>query len=105
MNRISADEAVAEAVSSQADLQREIGRVLPVFAYPAGALSNTVARLLRKKGFALAFTTRHGINDMRRADGLKLCRINVGRHTTREILRVRLHGWSARFNNSNSASV
>jgi len=94
MNRISLDEAGAEAVGSLLDLKREIGTADPIFAYPSGHFSSEIARMLEQQGFALAFTTISGINDMREIDWLELKRVNVGRRTTLPILRAELLSWS-----------
>jgi len=93
MNRISPEEARDEAVGALRDLEREIGSALPIFAYPSGGYDGTVTQLLKREGFALAFTTMRGINDLRDADRLQLGRINVGRRTTLTILRAQLLPW------------
>jgi len=98
MNRISVAEARAEAVGSLRDLEREVGPVARVLAYPGGAFNPAVTETLRREGFALAFTTIRGINDLQIADRLRLRRINVGRHTTLGVLRAQLLPW-ARFLN------
>ncbi len=97
MNRIAIGEAVAEAIGSFCDLLIQIGSALPIFAYPAGGLSDRLAATLKREGFLLAFTTRTGINDMQSADPLRLRRINVGRRTTVAVLRARLLTWSMRL--------
>lgn len=94
MNRISPEEAQAEAVGSLRDLEREIGPVPPIFAYPSGGFNDEVVRVLEREGFALAFTTGRGINDLRDADRLRLRRINVGRRATLAVLRAQLLPWS-----------
>lgn len=98
LNRIPAAGARAEVVESVEDLEREVGPVPPVFAYPGGAFNDEVVGMLRREGFRLAFTTGQGINHMRTADPLRLRRINVGHNTTPEILRTRLLSWSLYFN-------
>jgi peptidoglycan/xylan/chitin deacetylase (PgdA/CDA1 family) len=98
MNRISSEEARAEAVGSLQDLERRIGAVLPVFAYPSGAFNAETVRVLEREGFLLAFTTTRGLNDLRRADRLRLRRINVGRRASLEALRAQLLPWSIYFN-------
>jgi len=98
MNRVSLDEVRAEAVGSLRDLEREIGSALPIFAYPGGGLNDEVVRLLEREGFALAFTTLPGINDLRRADPLRLRRINVGQRTNLTVLRARLLPWTLYLN-------
>lgn len=90
VNRIMPEEARAEAVSSRQDLAREIGQVLPIFAYPSGGFNNEVVQLLREEGFELGFTTERGINDMSKVDKLQLKRINVGPGTKLPMLRAQL---------------
>jgi len=98
LNRVSPARARAEVIESVEDLEREVGPVPPVFAYPGGAFNEEVVTMLRREGFSLAFTTGQGINDMRIADPLRLRRINVGHNTTRELLWTRLLSWSLHFN-------
>jgi peptidoglycan/xylan/chitin deacetylase (PgdA/CDA1 family) len=98
MNRVSPDEARAEAVGSLHDLEREIGQAPPIFAYPSGGFNDQVVRTLAREGFKLAFTTVHGVNDMQDADRLRLRRINVGRRTNLSIFRARLLPWSLYLN-------
>ena len=90
LNRVPLAEARAEAAGSLRDLERETGPALPVFAYPGGQSSDEVVRVLDRDGFALAFKTGWGINDLRRDDLLRLRRINVGGRTTLPVLRARL---------------
>ena len=95
MHRISIEEARTEAVGSLRDLESEIGSVLPIFAYPGGGLSDQVVQMLEQAGFALAFTTARGINDLRAADRLRLRRINLGRRATLALMRAQLLPWLA----------
>jgi len=95
MHRISIEEARTEAVGSLRDLESEIGAVLPIFAYPGGGLSDQVVQMLEQAGFALAFTTARGINDLRAADRLRLRRINLGRRATLALMRAQLLPWLA----------
>ena len=76
----------------------EIGSALPIFAYPSGGLSDEVVRQLAREGFALAFATLPGINDLRKADPLQLRRINVGTRTNLTVLRARLLPWTLYLN-------
>jgi len=77
MNRVSLDEAREEALQSREDLEREIGSVLPLFAYPSGGFTNEVSRMLEQVGFQAAFTTERGVNALKKADRMQLQRINV----------------------------
>lgn len=97
VNRISLEEARDEATGSLQDLRREVGTVLPIFAYPSGEFSDDVAKMLEKEGFALAFTTVRGINRLDDMDPFKIKRINVGGRTTLPILRAQMLSWSTRF--------
>lgn len=98
MNRVSPDEARAEILDSRSDLEREIGPVPPIFAYPSGHFDACVVDILDRAGFALAFTTIRGINDLGGADRLRLRRINVGRRTTLPVLRAQLASLSLALN-------
>jgi peptidoglycan/xylan/chitin deacetylase (PgdA/CDA1 family) len=90
LTRISPNEARAEVAGSLDDLKREIGAVLPILAYPAGAFNDAVVAEMRQIGLALAFTTVKGSNDLRTADRLRLRRINVVPYATRSDLRARM---------------
>jgi peptidoglycan/xylan/chitin deacetylase (PgdA/CDA1 family) len=98
MNRVSPNEVHAEAVGSLRDLEREIGQVAPIFAYPSGGFNDEVVHTLAREGFKLAFTTVRGINDMHDADRLRLRRINIGRRVNMSIFRARLLPWSLYLN-------
>lgn len=90
LNRVSLDEAQAEAVGSLNDLCREVGPVPAVLAYPAGKFTPGVARMLAEQGFRLGFTVSRGINDLRTCDPFRLRRINIGRHTPQAAIRAQL---------------
>jgi peptidoglycan/xylan/chitin deacetylase (PgdA/CDA1 family) len=98
MNRISPADARDEALGSLHDLEQRIGSTLPIFAYPSGAFNAETVRVLARAGFLLAFTTARGLNDLRRADRLRLRRINVGQRTSLAALRTQLLPWSVYFN-------
>jgi len=89
LNRVPLDVAVEEAVGSWRDLKSRIPNAPSVFAYPGGAFSDDVVRCLRDH-FELAFTTCRGINDLGRADPLRLRRINVSRHTPGSLVRAQM---------------
>jgi peptidoglycan/xylan/chitin deacetylase (PgdA/CDA1 family) len=95
MNHIPPGAMQNEALESLRDLQREIGEIPPVFAYPSGFHNAEVVRAVRAAGFKLAFTTERGINILGRDDPLQLQRINVGAQTTVPILRAQLLSLSA----------
>lgn len=96
LDRIPLEEARAEIVGSLADLERETGPAPRVFAYPGGGYTAEVVRLLAELGFAAAFTTSRGLNDLRRGDWLQLRRINVGRRANLSLLRAQLLSWGSR---------
>ena len=96
LTRVTAARARAEIAGSQADMQRELGFVQPVFSYPDGAHDDTVVDAARSEGFDIAFTQRDGHNDFRHVDPLRLCRTNVTPKTTLPILKLRLQSWFVR---------
>ncbi|MGB4676453.1 MAG: polysaccharide deacetylase family protein [Aggregatilineales bacterium] len=98
LTRVPLDVARREVVGSLEDLRREIGEVMPVFAYPAGAYNAEVVAILKEAGFRLAFTTIKGTNDLARLDPLRLRRINVKEDATVGTLRARLLLYTARLN-------
>ncbi len=94
LDRVPREAARAEIVGSLRDLEREVGSAPPVFAYPGGAHTPDVVSLVAEAGFEVAFTTQRGINDLRRADWLRLRRINVGRRSSVPLIRAQLLSWS-----------
>ena len=97
LSQITADELREEIRGSQDDLQREIGDTRPIFCYPSGDHDDRVVRILREEGFAAAFTTLDGQNDLRFQDPLCLRRTNITRRTTFPIFRLRLWRWVSRI--------
>lgn len=94
LTQVSIDQARAEVVGSRDDLRREIGGVLPVFAYPGGQYNSAVTQMMRAEGFELAFSVQRGINHVHTSERMLLNRINVGQQTTAQILRAQLvAGW------------
>ena len=98
MNRITPEQMRAEAAGALQDLQREIGTVLPVFAYPSGGFNADAIKVLDQLGFVAAFTTLRGVNDLNKAQRLCLHRINVGQRTSLAVLRAQLLSWSVHLN-------
>jgi peptidoglycan/xylan/chitin deacetylase (PgdA/CDA1 family) len=90
MNQISIEDARDEVLGSIRDLGREIGPVLPIFAYPGGGFNEEIVKILKLAGIRIAFTTVRGINKMGEVDLLQLRRINVGSRTTLQLLRAQL---------------
>ena len=89
---ISPEEVRAEVSGALADLRRETGTALPIFAYPAGRHNDEAVRAVAESGIELAFTTGSGVNDLGHADPLRLRRIHVGARITRSLLRAQLLG-------------
>ncbi len=105
LNRLPVELVRREIVDSLADLRREIGDVLPVFAYPGGLLDDQTVRVLAEEGIELAFTTRRGLNDMSTAHPLLLRRVPVSPRATPSVLRAQLMGWTAALNRFTPALV
>jgi peptidoglycan/xylan/chitin deacetylase (PgdA/CDA1 family) len=78
----------AEISGSRAELTRMTGSDVPVFAYPSGATSPSVAEAVAAAGLRIAFTTARGVNDLRTASWLALRRINVSVHTPGSLIRA-----------------
>jgi peptidoglycan/xylan/chitin deacetylase (PgdA/CDA1 family) len=93
LDRIPESEIRAEVRGSLADLAREIGEVLPVFAYPDGAVTPAAVRILAQEGIELAFTTGRGVSVLGRAHPLLLRRVPVGRRANGPLLRAQLLGF------------
>ena len=94
------DDAREEIVSSLGDVRREIGDLLPVFAYPDGRFDSSTVRILGEEGVELAFTTRRGINRVTSAHPLRLRRIPVWPRSSEPILRAQMLGWMAKLDRS-----
>lgn len=93
LDRVPLERAVAEIDGSRVDLEREVGSVAaipPAFAYPSGAHGGDAVEAARRAGMRLAFTTDRGGNDLRRADPLRLRRINIGRRAAPALVRAQL---------------
>ena len=90
LHRLARADAADEILGSLDDLEREIGPTPRVFAYPAGGIDSGVATVLAEEGFEIAFLTRRGLNDLSRADWLRLRRINVGRTSGLSGIRLQL---------------
>lgn len=90
LDRICPDRLADEVGGSLSDLEQRLGPTLPAFAYPGGAFDETVVGALATAHVIAGFTTRRGINDLRRVDWLRLRRINVGPRATLPLLRAQL---------------
>lgn len=91
------DERLAEELAgSREDMRRELGPASTTsLAYPSGDWDQRVVEATREAGFDLAFTTRRGVNDLRRGAWHSLRRVNVGRLTGSTLLRGQLGSWMA----------
>lgn len=93
LDRVPIERAVAEIEGSRLDLEREIAAVAAIpaaLAYPSGAHGGDAVEAARQAGMRLAFTTDRGGNDLRRADPLRLRRINIGRRASPALVRAQL---------------
>jgi peptidoglycan/xylan/chitin deacetylase (PgdA/CDA1 family) len=93
LDRVPRERVREEIVGSLEDLEREIGTVRPVLAYPSGGLSDSVVDVVREVGFELAFSTRRGNNRIGRADWLRLRRLHVSRRFGFPAVRAQLLPW------------
>ncbi len=90
LHRLDPARVREEAARSRADLEREIGKTLPIFAYPSGGFDARTLEALAAEGFELAFTTQRGINDLRRPRPLQLRRTSVVHRMSEPLLRAQL---------------
>jgi peptidoglycan/xylan/chitin deacetylase (PgdA/CDA1 family) len=90
LDQVPAEQVREEVRGSREDLERELGAVPPVFAFPAGQHSDDAIDILREEEFEAAFTTGRGVNDLRRPDWLRLRRINVGGRSSLPVIRAQL---------------
>ncbi len=90
LDRVSMETAIEEIAGARDDLEREVGRTLPVFAYPSGAHGGDAVEAARRAGMVLAVTTERGGNDLRHIDPLRIHRINVGRRARSSLVRAQL---------------
>jgi hypothetical protein len=90
LDRVPFETAVAEIAGAGEDLEREVGSTPPVLAYPSGAHDDAVVAAARQAGMVLAVTTERGGNDLRRADRMRIRRINVGGRARSPLVRAQL---------------
>lgn len=90
LTRVAPDRLVREIDGSRDDLEARVGKVIPLFAYPAGGHDRRVVEAAERAGLRAAFTTVRGSNDLRRADWYRLRRINVGARTRPPLLHAQL---------------
>jgi peptidoglycan/xylan/chitin deacetylase (PgdA/CDA1 family) len=95
LTTLSDDELDDELRTSRADIAREMGTDVPCFAYPSGIHDDRVVHATEEAGYEVAFTTRRGINDLRRQSWLRMLRINIGSATPATFIRAQLGSWMA----------
>lgn len=102
MSRLSREEARDEIAGSFEDLQKEIGTVLPIFAYPGGYYNRETLMALAQESFLLAFATLRGTNDLEKvSEGFtrfELRRNHIDAEASLPVLRSRLL-YASRFLN------
>jgi peptidoglycan/xylan/chitin deacetylase (PgdA/CDA1 family) len=97
LDRVHGGRLTEEIEGSLADVERELGAVPRVFAYPSGQHDDEVVAATRRAGVELAFTTRRGVTWLEADDPLRLRRINVGSATTLPVVRAQLLPSAARL--------
>jgi peptidoglycan/xylan/chitin deacetylase (PgdA/CDA1 family) len=102
MSRLTREEARKEIAGSFEDLQKEVGTILPVFAYPGGYYNTETVMALAQESFSLAFATLRGTNDLEKAsEGLtrfELRRNHIDAEASLPVLQSRLL-YASRFLN------
>lgn len=93
LTQLTIDEAREEINGSYNDLQREIGDILPVFAYPNGNHDANIVEILQQEQLKLAVTVLDGMNDMTKSDPLRLRRTEITRRTSLALFKIRLNYW------------
>jgi peptidoglycan/xylan/chitin deacetylase (PgdA/CDA1 family) len=94
LTRVDRSQLREELRGSLDDVRREIGSVLPVTAYPSGAVNDDVVEAAREVGYEVGLTTDRGTNNLDHADWLRLRRINVGARTSLNLLRAQIGRWA-----------
>jgi peptidoglycan/xylan/chitin deacetylase (PgdA/CDA1 family) len=92
LDRLDVEAGMSEVEGSLEDLEREIGPTPRALAYPEGAHDDAVVAALARERFAIAFTSQRHVNDLRRADWLRVGRINVGRRSSIGAIGLQLQG-------------
>jgi peptidoglycan/xylan/chitin deacetylase (PgdA/CDA1 family) len=94
VGQLSAAQVRDEVRTSRALLERELGAVPPVFAYPDGraprACGGEAEQVLREEGLQLAFTMREGRADLAGDPPLRLPRISVAAGEGTGLFRLHL---------------
>ncbi|HEY6608742.1 MAG TPA: polysaccharide deacetylase family protein [Candidatus Limnocylindria bacterium] len=95
LTTVGDDQLADELAGSRADIERELGRPSSLFAYPSGDADQRVVDAAAAAGYEVAFTTRRGVNDLRRHAWLALRRVNVGHGASATLLRAQVGRWMA----------
>lgn len=95
LTKLPPEQVRAEVRSSQQDLKRETGAILPIFCYPNGDHNEVTTTILRDEGIVLAFTTLEGKNELETDDLLRLRRTDIRPRTSLPLFRFRLLGAGA----------
>jgi peptidoglycan/xylan/chitin deacetylase (PgdA/CDA1 family) len=90
LQHLTVPEIRKEILGSIADLEREIGRIEPLFCFPGGSHDDRVVEVTREAGVRLAFTTLDGPNPLTGDNLLRLRRTNITPRTGKLIFRLRL---------------
>jgi peptidoglycan/xylan/chitin deacetylase (PgdA/CDA1 family) len=94
-----------EIRESLADIERETGTAADAFCYPNGSASDAVVGAVSEAGVTVAFTTRNGHNDLRRADPLRLARQHISMRSSLPVFRARLSMFGGRVDTWRSRFV
>lgn len=92
MPALSVEELHAELVQAHADLRRELGSTLPLFAYPYGLADKRALGVLRHLGYVGAFVSLLGRNQLCRQSPFLLHRQSVDRHHSALVVAAGLFG-------------
>jgi peptidoglycan/xylan/chitin deacetylase (PgdA/CDA1 family) len=93
LTQIPDEQLADELTGSRADVVRELGTTPPCFAYPSGDWDQRVVDATAAAGYEVAFTTRRGVNDLRRPAWLSMRRVNVGHGTDATMIRGQIGSW------------
>jgi len=90
LNRQGIDEVREEIRRSRTEIIERTNTTPAAFAYPAGGVTQDVAKVVAEEGFELAFTTERGCNLLESSDFFQLKRFNVSPNTTANVLRLQM---------------
>jgi len=90
LTKITRQQVHDEISGAQQDIESMMGKVLPIFCYPAGASNPEICDIARNAGIELGFGSRLGHNNLNSCNPLCLERINITRRTSTAVLRGRL---------------